>query len=99
MRKSDGKTYILLAPFHVIVYNRPQEFQNSSGLFSPVGRCPQTWGEEWDKEATLEHDGFRLQDRSIRSSTMYAFRKNDARPLGYGLLLVNAHVEQHWKYP
>lgn len=42
MRKSDGKTYILLAPFHVIVYNRPQEFQNSSGLFSPVGRCPQT---------------------------------------------------------
>lgn len=55
LRNSEGKTYILLAPFLLIVYNRPREFQNSSGLFSLVGRCLQTWEEEWEREALKCH--------------------------------------------
>lgn len=57
MRNSKGKTYILLAPFHLIVYNRPREFQNSSGLFSLEGKCHQTWEDEWKREALKCHGG------------------------------------------
>lgn len=57
MRNSEGKTYILLAPFHLIVYNRPREFQNSSGLFSLEGKCRQTWEDEGEREALKCHGG------------------------------------------
>lgn len=101
MRNSEGeKTYILLVPFHLIVYNRPREFRNSSGLFSLVGKCLQTWEEKWDNKpltGMVEHDGFGVLNISIRSGMV--LRINEAQPLGYGLLLIDAHVEQHWKYP
>lgn len=47
-------TYILsLAPFHLIVCNRPLEFQSSSGLFSLVGKCLQTWEEDRDNRKSV----------------------------------------------
>lgn len=99
MRNSEGKTYILLAPFHLIVYNRPREFQNSSDLFSLVGKCLQTWEEEWEREALNCHDGFGALNISLRTGIMDALRTTDGRPLSYGLLFVNAHVEQHREHP